>query len=85
MKKLLLISPLLGTLFTVAFTHIVWRKNPYGEIYNHGVVYWDVLLPIIISSWILSTLAAFAALFSGYLVYRLAYHIYLGIQDERSL
>ncbi len=77
MKKLLGISPLIGTVITIILVNIAWDKNPNGEIHSQGIIHWETILPIILSSWILSTLASFAALFASYLLYRFFYHVYL--------
>ena len=81
MKKLLAISPLIGTLFTIILINILWEENPYGNIHDNGVIQWEFLLPVVFSSWILSTLAAFAAFISCYLLYRFLYHVLLRLKN----
>jgi len=84
MKKLFAISPLIGTLITLALMKILWDKNPNGDIHNNGVIQWDAVLPILFSSWILTTLATAAFFFAAYLFYRFIYHIYLRLSDDNE-
>lgn len=82
MKKLFAISPLIGTLITLFLMKIVWEKNPNGDIHTNGVIQWETVLPVLFSSWILTTLATAAFFFAAYLFYRLIYHIYLRVSDD---
>ena len=84
MKKLFAISPLIGTLISIFLMNIAWEENPRGELHSNGTIHWDAVLPILFSSWILSTLAVAAILFSSYLLYRFFYHVYVRLSDNNG-